>query len=172
MKAEVFTSPQYPDQHDAEKIDIFLAGSIEQGKADRWQDRVIEELKELPVRIYNPRREHWDADLLQDISNPVFSEQVEWEMNLLEGSHTAFFYFQGTTLSPISLAELGMAYAMIDNDTTYMRNVVVVCEPGFWRRGNVQIICARAGFPMFSDLEQGIMHLRKQLHLHIARGVR
>ena len=36
---------------------------------------------------------------------------------------------------------------------------VVVCEPGFWRRGNVQITCARNPIlpvPVYDSLEEGI----------------
>ena len=40
---------------------IFLAGSIEQDKADRWQDHVIEQFQNAPVTILNPRRTVWDA---------------------------------------------------------------------------------------------------------------
>ena len=48
-------------------VRIFLAGSIENGLADNWQDRVAKELAEryngldCNVIINNPRRGNWDS---------------------------------------------------------------------------------------------------------------
>ena len=39
---------------------IFLAGSIEMGKAVEWQDKVSESLEEYSGNILNPRRVEWD----------------------------------------------------------------------------------------------------------------
>lgn len=47
---------------------VFLAGSIEQGTADNWQDRLIDALKDLnSITILNPRRKDWNPDLKQDM---------------------------------------------------------------------------------------------------------
>jgi len=56
---------------------IFLAGSIEQNAAERWQADLTLKLSDLPIVIFNPRRDKWDGDLKQDISNPDFKEQVD-----------------------------------------------------------------------------------------------
>lgn len=40
---------------------IFLAGSIEMGKAENWQDKVVRLLKDKEVIIFNPRRDDWDS---------------------------------------------------------------------------------------------------------------
>src|ERR1035437_6205106 len=85
---------------------VFLAGSIEQGKAEDWQKRVIKELADQPIIFLNPRREEWDASWKQEITNPKFKEQVTWELDGLEIADVIIIYFDPTTKSPISLLEL------------------------------------------------------------------
>ena len=59
---------------------MFLAGSIEMGRAADWQLQVEQALAHYPVTVLNPRREAWDASWAQDLSNPQFVGQVEWEL--------------------------------------------------------------------------------------------
>lgn len=131
----------------------FLAGSIEMGRAVDWQQSLGDAIcRVLPEAVVcNPRRADWDSSWVQDISSPQFNGQVTWELDHLERADLAVFYFQPDTQSPISLMELGLRAGRPWGQT------VVCCPPGFWRRGNVQIICARAGFPMvetLADLEK------------------
>ncbi len=42
-------------------IAVFLAGSIEMGGAPPWQEEIEAAVAALPVTIWNPRREAWDA---------------------------------------------------------------------------------------------------------------
>ncbi len=130
---------------------IFLAGSIEMGVAENWQSISIEELKHYTSIIYNPRRDDWDSSWKQDISDPQFNVQVNWELEMLEKSDIVIFYFDPNTKSPITLMELG-----------YMarkRNVYVCCPNGFWRKGNVDIICERNGIKMFEDLTSMLSYI-------------
>lgn len=142
----------------ADEPNIFLAGSIEQGKAVEWQQKMIGALSQFPVTVFNPRRASWDESMVQDISNPIFSEQVCWELDQLELSDIVFFYFQAGTLSPITLMELGIVATWVNmaKDPPY---VVLVCEDGFWRAGNVQVLCERAGIRILPTLERGLNHL-------------
>lgn len=155
---QLFTAPEKVEFTGDESPNIFLAGSIEQGKATQWQQKVIDGLQHLPVTLFNPRRAVWDPNMVQDISNPVFSEQVCWELDQLERSDIVFFYFQADTLSPITLMELGIVatWLSMSDDPPY---VVLVCEPGFWREGNVQVLCGRAGIRILSSLDRGLNHL-------------
>lgn len=120
------------------RCSIFLAGSIEMGKAEEWQDRAIKELSSMPVAVFNPRRKDWDSSWEQRIDNPQFFEQVSWELSQLERCDIAFFYFQPGTMSPVTLMELGYVLGRDD-----YREVIVVCPEGFWRKGNVDIISTR-----------------------------
>jgi hypothetical protein len=131
---------------------IFLAGSIEMGVAEDWQSRV-EELfsSHKSAVLFNPRRAEWDSSWTQDIENPQFYQQVNWELNALEKSDLIFMYFAPGTKSPISLLELGL-FAHTDK-------MIVCCPEGFWRKGNVDIVCDRYGIPVYSDFNRACTEL-------------
>lgn len=149
----LYTAPEHVPFGLPDCDSIFLAGSIEQGKAVEWQQVVIDALKDEDVVIFNPRRQEWDASWEQSIDNPDFAEQVNWELDNIERANFVFFYFQAGTLSPITLAEYGKVLELSNRGDTA---VVVVCEPGFWRRGNVEIMAQRLGVDVHDTLEEGI----------------
>ena len=144
---------QFPSQ--GKNAKIFLAGSIEMGVAEDWQLKIEKELEELPVTIYNPRRESWDSSWIQRESNDQFRKQVNWEMDKLERADIIFLNFVGDTKSPISLLELGMH---ADD------NIIVCCPDEFWRKGNVEIVCSRFGIPLFENIDQAIASLKSKIH--------
>lgn len=118
---------------------VFLAGSIEQGGATDWQKIAIDRLviANKADYVFNPRKKEWDATLKQSINNPIFVEQVEWELLALDIAEVIYMYLDPNTKSPISLLELGL-YA-------HTGKLQVCCPDGFWRKGNVDIICKRFG---------------------------
>lgn len=121
---------------------IFLAGSIEQGKAEEWQTNLSEELEDYDGIITNPRRENWNPDLEQSYDNAFFKEQVNWELDNLDSADLIVMYFDGNTKSPISMLELGLY-----KDS----NIVVYCPKEFWRKGNIDIVCNRFGIDLYED---------------------
>lgn len=128
-------------------IKIFLAGSIEMNTAENWQKRLLDLCSELDVIFLNPRRDDWDNTITQDSSDPRFREQVEWELDGLNHSDIILFYFDPNTKSPVTLLELGK---FVDSD----EHIVLVCCPdGFWRKGNVDIVCERARIPVCKTFE-------------------
>jgi len=155
---KLFTAPeQVPFDFDLWPT-VFLAGSIEQGKAVDWQQDVIGRLHGGQVTILNPRRTAWDSTWSQTLDNPDFVEQVNWELDAIEQrAEIVFFYFQAGTMSPITLMELGIVSKLVSVDM----NAVVVCEPGFWRKGNVDVLCRREGIPVFDNLGDGFGALKK-----------
>lgn len=112
---------------------LFLAGSIEQDQADRWQDRIVDGLRSVGGTILNPRREGWDPTLPQSATNPQFREQVTWELRALEEADLIVLVFDPKTRSPISLLELGL-HARV-------HKMLVLCPKGYWRKGNVDLVC-------------------------------
>ena len=118
---------------DNEFVNIFLAGSIELGLAEKWQEKVIAALSDKRIRFLNPRREDWDSSWKQDIDNDNFVEQVMWELTSLEMAHIIIMYFDPNTKSPISLLELGLH--------AKEQKLIVLCPEGFWRKGNVDVVC-------------------------------
>jgi hypothetical protein len=139
-----------------EGVCVFLAGSIEMGAAEDWQKTVQINFEKEEVTFFNPRRDEWDASWKQEQTNPMFNNQVNWELNHLESADLIFMYFSPETKSPISLLELGL-YA----DS---RKMIVCCPEGFWRKGNVEILCTRSNVPFYTDLAQAIGALRTRLH--------
>jgi hypothetical protein len=141
-----------PHAWHADGPSLFLAGSIEMGAASPWQDAVIAALADRDVTILNPRRPDWDASWRQSIDDPQFRAQVEWELDGLERADRIAMYFDPATRAPITLCELGL----------HARGgrVVVACPDGFWRKGNVEVVCVRYGVPMVADLDALIAALR------------
>jgi hypothetical protein len=138
-----------------QKKSIFLAGSIEMGKAEDWQTYVGNEFMDFDILIWNPRRESWDSSWEQSIDNPPFKEQVDWELDALDRADFVFFHFEAGTKSPITLLELGLF--------AQSKKCVVHCPTGFWRKGNVDIICERYDIPQVNSLTEGVSILKKKL---------
>jgi hypothetical protein len=69
----------------------------------------------------------------------------------LEQADIILIYFKAGSQSPISLLELGL----------YARSgkLSVVCEEGFWRKGNVDIVCDRYAIPMFESIKDWVVTL-------------
>jgi len=124
---------------------VFLAGSIEMGRAEPWQERVTEALSGTAAVVLNPRRDDWDASWQQTLQSPQFVGQVEWELDGLDRADVIAFYLQPGTRSPISLMELGLH--------ARTASAVVCCPEGFWRKGNVDVVCRRYGIEQVTDLE-------------------
>jgi hypothetical protein len=140
---------------DTEYTNVFLAGSIEMGVAEHWQKRVIDALSDKPIRFLNPRRDDWDSNLKQDIHNGEFVEQVVWELISLEQSHLVIMYFDPNTKSPISLLELGLH--------AREQKLIVLCPEGFWRKGNVDVVCEYYGINQVDTFDELIEFLRNHI---------
>ena len=137
------------------KRSVFLAGSIEMGLAEPWQAQVEHALADLDVVILNPRRDEWDASWEQSIRNPQFRGQVEWELAAQEQADVVAMYFAPATKAPITLLELGLA--------ARSGKLVVCCPDGFWRKGNVEVVCDRYRIPLVADLTSLIAQVRGRL---------
>jgi len=146
MKAIVIKPPAKVFDGPYKNKKIFLAGSIEMGKAEDWQTKVIEAVQDSDRIIFNPRRDNWDASWEQKIDNPQFREQVEWELDALENSDLIILYLAPDTKSPISLLEFGLF--------ARSKKLVVYCPSGFWRKGNVDIVCEKYGVPQVEKFEE------------------
>lgn len=146
---EIFAPNDFSSYVSSNIIKIFLGGSIEQGVAKPWQKRVVSAFKPYNVVLLNPRRPDWDSSWRNVASNKNFRAQVEWELTGLEQCQVAIMYFDPATKSPISLLETGL----FAQDEHKLR---VVCPSGFWRKGNVDIVCQRYGILQYPSLKQAI----------------
>lgn len=146
MKAIEIKAPN-PRKDDG-RVKVFLAGSIEMGKAEEWQKRVVDELSDYPIQFLNPRRDDWDSSWEQKKENKQFNEQVTWELDSLEDSQFIIMYFDPETKSPITLMELGI-HACCNPE-----KLVVLCPEGFWRKGNVDIVCDKYGVKQVNNFDE------------------
>jgi hypothetical protein len=140
---------------------VFLAGSIEMGQAEDWQTQVERALADLDVLLLNPRRDEWDASWVQSFSNPPFREQVEWELAGLEQASLVAMYFAPATKAPVTLLELGLC--------ARSGKLVVCCPDGYWRKGNVEVVCRRYGVPLLGTLADLLVEVRRRL-VGLGRG--
>jgi len=134
---------------------IFLGGSIEMGSVEDWQEEISlyisEHLDADKFCILNPRRKNWDSSWQQSKDHPFFRGQVEWELLGLEKAKTIIMYLHPETKAPISLLELGLH--------AQSGKLLVVCPCGYWRKGNVDIVCERYGVLQFETLNAAIEYL-------------
>lgn len=151
----IFKPPQTTCVRDRNKPSFFLAGSIEMGSAEDWQKEIEGFLSGLGLNVFNPRRNDWDSSWEQKSTNPQFHQQVAWEMDALDRADHVLFYFAPSSKSPISLLELGLHASS--------GKAFVVCPEGFWRRGNVEMVCERYDIPLFESLVEFRNHIGGRL---------
>jgi hypothetical protein len=149
--------PPAPLPLDGQTPSVFLAGSIEMGSAEDWQAQFERSLSDLDVLILNPRRNEWDASWVQSIDNPLFREQVEWELAGLERAEVVAMYFAPLTKAPVTLLEFGLC--------ARDGRLVVCCPAGYWRRGNVEVVCRRYGVKLLGSLPDLVTEVRRRLEV-------
>jgi hypothetical protein len=125
---------------------IFLAGTIEMGDSEDWQSKVTKALADKPFNILNPRRDNWNSTWAQEFENPHFHQQVTWELNALDKADIIILNILPESKSPISLFELGLH---ADSG-----KILVCCPKGFYRKGNVDIVCEKFNIPLYENLEK------------------
>ena len=173
----VIKSPDNTSHLSDNKIKVFLAGSIEMGVAEAWQDSVATNITASIEQqsssnggsvspddfiLLNPRREDWSSDWNQTRDDPNFYQQVTWELFSLRLSNWIIMYFDTATKSPISLLELGLF--------AHSGKLVVVCPDGFWRKGNVEIVCETYGIVQRDTLKDACSYIVEQENLKRSRA--
>lgn len=127
---------------------VYLAGAIDMGEADNWQERVIARLKNIDnLVLVNPRRAHFTSD--------TELEQIAWELDAMEAADLIMLWLPAASKAPISLLELGL----------YARSgkLRVGAEIGFYRMMNVALTASRYGVPLCYKLEELIDDLEVTL---------
>ncbi|TVY28571.1 hypothetical protein LHYA1_G001927 [Lachnellula hyalina] len=126
---------------------IFLSGTISPPPAPTWQSTLSTSLSHLAVTILNPLRPDWDASWRENRSDARFVTQVNWELDGLERADVVVVYFGAEAKAPVTLLELGLVVGR-------GKRVVVCCEDGFWKRGNVELLCEKMGVAYVGSLEE------------------
>lgn len=154
QRAELIISPA-PLPEREQRTMIFLGGSIDMGNARDWQAELSEALKDEPVVLLNPRRPDWNPAWKPVASDENFRQQVEWELAALENADVIVMYLAPGSQSPVSLLELGL----------HARGgkLIVLCPPGFWRKGNVDITAEHYGVEQVETMEELVAALRRRI---------
>lgn len=65
-------------------------------------------------------------------------------------------YFAPNSKSPISLLETGL----------FKDKLLVCCPEGFYKKGNIDIVCKRNNIPQINDLNKAIKEIKIQIKEH------
>lgn len=136
-----------------DEITIFLAGSIEMGKAKPWHDAVASQIARRtnqPIAFYNPRR-------VEDFTPDMEDEQILWEQERLESCDYIFMHIQGDTKSPISLLEFG--------EFIRTGKLFIDVPKDFYRYKNILLTAEQAGYAkrVSNDIDTNIARLTDQI---------
>lgn len=154
MKTKVFKAPAKVENPNSWPS-VFLAGAIDTGKAEDWQKELTKTLSDVECVILNPRRDNLDSSWEQSIENKKFREQVEWELKGLEDATLVVMGLTKDSKAPISLLELGLHVVG--------RRMIVYCPEGFYRKGNIDIVCKRYGVPVYEDFDEFCQNVKARM---------
>lgn len=157
---KIIKPPHWEKINEIEGIKVFTAGSINMGKSEPWADKLANLFADYDVTFFNPLRDDWDSTWEQKLENDNFRGQVMWEIEHLLKSDITVFFIASEGESPISLLEIGLMSLM---NATSKSKVIVCCEQGFWRRGNVEVMCYRFGMPLVETFEELVELLKTEL---------
>lgn len=158
MAATVILAPARPAPHLKSRKSVFLAGTTSPTNEPDWRQTLAEALSELPVVIYNPKRDDWDSTWREDFSDARWVEQVNWELEMQDEADVVVVFFHGVSPAPISLLELGLCVRS--------GRAIVCALDGYSKRGNVEAVCRRYGAKFVSseqDLKDAVMERLNQL---------
>lgn len=146
-----------PVDYGSDTTKVFLAGTIDNGNSDDWQKTVAEFFEHTEgLTLINPRRDDWDSSWKAEASNPVFREQVEWELRNLYTCDIILIYFAPGSSSPISLLELGL---FLDKE------IIIVVPDGYYRKGNIEVAADfLLGKKVHNYLLDGLLELKEKLN--------
>jgi hypothetical protein len=84
-----------------------------------------------------------------------FREQVEWELDALTRADLVLMHFEPATKAPVTLLELGLFASS--------GKLIVSCPDGYWRKGNVEVVCARFGVLLVDSLDEALLRARHKV---------
>lgn len=162
----IYKAPQKIPQYGAvgfnrKRPAIFLAGTIDMGASEDWQESFTELLVAKfgsQVDIYNPRRDNWDSTWEQKISNDKFVEQVEWELEAMESADYIIMNLLAHSVSIVSMLEMGLHMLNANK-------LLIHCAEGFSRKGNVDITCRFYDKKTYSSMNDILDELGNKINL-------
>ena len=143
-------------------IKIFLAGSIDQPEENNWRKHAILHIQnswfnhpdnEDSITIYSPRRSgKWSTEME--------NEQAAWDTSKLSMVDYIILHLTGTTISPVSLLELGI---FITNPKLFLS-----IDDSYTRKHVVELYYTYYGFnKVYSSWVETITEISKK---HLTKG--
>lgn len=158
----VFRAPGRPAPDLISRKAIFLAGTTSPTGEPDWRQTLTRALLNLPITIYNPKRDDWDSTWREDFSDDRWAEQVQWELEMQDKADVVVVFFHGVSPAPISLLELGLCVRS---------GRAIVCSlEGYSKRGNVEAVCRRYGARLVyseDDLRDAVIERLNQLQVDV-----
>lgn len=112
----------------------------------KQRQRIEQNLRVLPIVVFNPRRDDWDSDWNKTKHHPLLNQQINWELDNLEDSDFIVFHFEGGTISPVTLLELGIF--------SKSKKIFVHCPEDYFRVENVVQVCKRYEIPVVNSVAE------------------
>lgn len=126
-----------PSQYPREGLKVYLAGAIDMGDAQNWQQDVINQFANIDeIVLLNPRR--------LEFTDVMEQSQIEWELEAMEDADLILMWFPEASKAPISLLEMGL----------YLRSgkLLLGVENGYYRQKNIEFTARRYNVPVFYSL--------------------
>jgi len=108
------------------------------------------------LSILNPRRDDWSSEWNKNKFHPLLVEQIQWELHHLNQVNWIIMYFDGNTISPISLLELGLF--------AKSKKIVVYCPNEYFRVENVVEVCKQNNIPLAASLDELVTITMKNIY--------
>ena len=148
-------------------IKVYITGSISLDKSKKnwieiFIDRLAKSLKNRDIFIFHPIRKDWKSDWGKDRNDSQFWEQITWELEAQELADIVVMHFEPDALAPITLMEFGLNAR--PKAIGYSR-LIVHCPKEFWKKGNVDIVCAKYGIKHVETLNALVDVTIKQIEL-------
>ena len=132
---ENIISPPNRNQIQGTAKKIFLAGTIDNGESENWQEVICNLVRgRSDIIIFNPRKNNWSSD-------DNIEDQIKWELARLEEADIILMNILPGSKSPITLLEMGLF--------AKSGKLRVFCDSGFYRFDNVRVTCETYNVQLF-----------------------
>ena len=149
---KIYRPPQQSADLTTTGLSLYLAGPMQLLTAQRWQDKVLQDLNDLPINVFIPRRDDVNTVDYQRPTNADYRAQVTWELDHLARADLVAIYFESGLDSPELFSELGRCVQS-------PHKVIVCCPAGYQGKLQVQSICNNYGIPIINDFQEFVRRL-------------
>ena len=136
---------------------LYIGGSVDGGKVPDWQSGLQRDLADASVLTVNPRRSDWNPSWAENEGSREFHSHVLWQLRSQQSADHVFLYFKAGSTAALALFELGF--------NAHSGKLTVCCEDGFWRKGNVELVCERYQVPFYHKYEYAVAALKREFAL-------